>query len=94
MPSAWYCTNPFSHQGRLRCGAGYISAFDMNKFLLIAALLLSAGRWAQAQTPGSTGPTPQAPDPTAVPLDGGASLLLASGVAYGLRRLRQRRQAR
>jgi len=27
-----------------------------------------------------------------VPLDGGASLLLASGVAYGLRRLRQRRQ--
>lgn len=43
---------------------------------------------AAAQAPGSTGPTPTATDPTAVPLDGGASLLLAGGVAYGLRRLR------
>lgn len=44
----------------------------------------------------STGPRPQAPgaDPTAVPLDGGASLLLASGVAYGLRRLRKRQNPR
>ncbi|QKG54359.1 PID-CTERM protein-sorting domain-containing protein [Hymenobacter sp. BRD67] len=50
---------------------------------------LAAGL-AQAQAPGSGGPAPQ--DPTAVPLDGGASLLLASGVAYGLKRLRQRRQ--
>ena len=41
------------------------------------------------------GPTPNAPapDPTAVPLDGGASLLLASGVAYGLKRLRAHRRA-
>lgn len=48
----------------------------------------------QAQTPGSGGPTPSSsPDPTTVPLDGGASLLLAGGVGYGLRRLRQRRRA-
>ena len=65
----------------------------MNKLFLTAALLLSVGGLAQAQTPGSGGPTPSAPapDPTEVPLNGGASLLLASGVAYGLRRLRQRR---
>ena len=55
----------------------------------VAAGLLTAS--AQAQAPGSTGPTPQAP--AAVPLDGGASLLAVSGVAYGLRHLRQRRKA-
>jgi hypothetical protein len=65
----------------------------MNKLFLTAALLLSVGVLAQAQTPGSGGPTPTAPptDPTEVPIDGGASLLLASGVAYGLKRLRQQR---
>jgi hypothetical protein len=31
---------------------------------------------------------PSAAGPTEVPLDGGASLLLASGVAYGLKRRR------
>lgn len=66
----------------------------MTKFLLTAALLLSVGGLAQAQTPGSGGPQPSAPDPTEVPIDGGASLLLASGVAYGLRRLHARRRAR
>ena len=55
-----------------------------------AGLLLVAGT-VLAQTPTTGGPTPQAPDPTAVPLDGGASLLLAGSVAYGLRKLRQRR---
>jgi len=64
----------------------------MRKLLTTAALLLAVAGAALAQAPGSTGPTPQA-DPTAVPLDGGASLLLAGGVAYGLRRLRQRRRA-
>jgi len=57
-------------------------------FALVSGLLLASA--AQAQAPGSTGPTPQAP--AAVPLDGGASLLAASGVAYGLRYLRQRRK--
>ena len=54
-----------------------------------ASLLLALTT--HAQTPGSGGPTPGAT--TDVPLDGGASLLLAGGVAYGLRRLRSRRQA-
>jgi hypothetical protein len=64
------------------------------KSTLIATLALTSGLLlataARAQAPGSTGPTPQAP--AAVPLDGGASLLAASGVAYGLRYLRQRRK--
>ncbi|MFD2719190.1 PID-CTERM protein-sorting domain-containing protein [Hymenobacter monticola] len=64
-------------------------------FLLSAALLLMAGAVAQAQ-PGSGGPGPGTPvtpvTPTDVPLDGGASLLLASGVALGLKKLRERRQ--
>lgn len=50
--------------------------------LLGLVLLLTLN--AQAQ-PGSGGVTP-----TPTPLDGGASLLLASGVAYGLKRLRRR----
>ena len=59
---------------------------------LAAVLLLVAGAVAQAQ-PGSGGPAPGTPpaNPTDVPLDGGASLLLASGVALGLKKLRQRR---
>jgi hypothetical protein len=62
----------------------------MNRsFLLLTFLLTAAAGYAQSPTTG--GPTPQA-DPTTVPLDGGASLLLAGGVAYGLKRLRQRRQ--
>ena len=60
--------------------------------LLVAALLLaSAHTPLRAQDPGSGGPQPGNPDPTAVPIDGGASLLLAGGAAYALRRLRQRR---
>lgn len=60
--------------------------------LLVALWGLASGP-ARAQAPGSGGPTPTspAPDPTQVPIDGGASLLLASGVAYGLRRLHRRR---
>ncbi|MDO7849879.1 hypothetical protein Q5H92_26200 [Hymenobacter sp. M29] len=64
----------------------------MLKYCIIGAMLLLA-LGARAQ-PSSGGPGPGTPPvtPTDVPLDGGASLLLASGVAYGLRRLRQRRQ--
>ncbi|MGI4870230.1 MAG: PID-CTERM protein-sorting domain-containing protein [Janthinobacterium lividum] len=61
----------------------------MNKLFLTAALGLALTSLAQAQAPGTTGPTPQA---TTVPLDGGASLLLASGLAYGLRRLHRARR--
>ena len=59
--------------------------------LLLPLLLLGLPGRAPAQ-PTSGGPQPQAPAaPTDTPLDGGASLLLAGGVAYGLKRLRQRR---
>jgi hypothetical protein len=33
-------------------------------------------------------------DPDPVPVDGGASLLAAAGIGYGLRRLRQKRAAK
>ncbi|UOQ53616.1 PID-CTERM protein-sorting domain-containing protein [Hymenobacter cellulosivorans] len=42
---------------------------------------------ALAQGPGVGGPSPGA---TTAPIDGGASLLLAGGVALALRRLRRR----
>ena len=67
----------------------------MKKLLFLLLLTLPAA----AQDPGTGenspgGPQQQAPaDPTGVPIDGGASLLLAGGVAYGLRRLRQRHRA-
>ena len=66
-------------------------SFLLTRLLPLLALLLVAGRVALAQ-PGSTGPAPVSSSPTAIPLDGGASLLLAGGVAYGLKRLRKRRQ--
>ena len=59
-------------------------------FLLSALLLASAGGTVTlAQNPVTGGPTPTAA-PTAIPLDGGASLLLAAGAAYGLKRLRRK----
>ncbi len=59
--------------------------------LLAAGLVSASVLTAHAQAPSTGGPQPAAPDPTQVPLDGGAGLLLASGVAYGLKRLRARR---
>jgi hypothetical protein len=63
----------------------------MFRYITTICLLLFA-LVSQAQ-PSTGGPTPGSPPPAAVPLDGGASLLLASGAAYGLRRLRQLRRA-
>jgi len=61
---------------------------------LLLLLLLAAPRSGSAQG-GPGGPSPGGPapqnGPTVIPLDGGASLLLAGGVAYGLRRLRRKR---
>ena len=59
---------------------------------LLMGLLLAGASVARAQAPGNGGSTGGPPAPAAVPLDGGASLLAASGVAYGLRYLRQRRK--
>ncbi len=67
-----------------------------NAFLV--ALVLSLGimnALAQNDPPDNGGPTPpNPPDPTEIPIDGGASLLIAGGVAYGLKKLRDRRKAR
>ena len=66
----------------------------MNRFALFSFMLLAgAGVQHVAAQPSSGGPQPGA-GPTTTPIDGGASLLLAGGVAYGLRRLRRLRQAR
>ena len=64
------------------------------KNVLMLTLLLGLAAGAQAQ-PSTTGPAPtSSADPTGVPIDGGASLLLAGGVAYGLKQLRQARAGR
>ena len=63
----------------------------MKSFLLTAAFVAAAYSLAQAQAPADGGPAPSSP--TQTPLDGGASLLLASGIGYALRRLRQCRKA-
>ena len=55
--------------------------------LFIALAMFCLAKAARAQ-PGSGGPQPGAP--SAVPLDGGVSLLLAAGAGLGLRRLRRR----
>ena len=52
------------------------------------ALVLGACSLALAQAPADGGPAPTGP--TQTPLDGGASLLLAGGIGYAVRRLRQR----
>ena len=61
----------------------------MKSRILTAALVLGACSLALAQAPADGGPTPTGP--TAIPLDGGASLLLAGGIGYAVRRLRERR---
>ena len=67
----------------------------MKSFLLIRILpalilLVAVGGTVLAQTPADGGPAPAAP--TAIPLDGGVSMLLAGGLAYGLKHLRNRRK--
>ncbi|SHJ13232.1 hypothetical protein SAMN02745146_2384 [Hymenobacter daecheongensis DSM 21074] len=62
-------------------------ARQCRRAVVLAALCLGAAGLAQAQAPGDGGPGPNAEN---VPIDGGVSLLLAAGAAYGLRRLRRR----
>lgn len=61
------------------------------RVLSVFILLVAVGGTALAQEPADGGPAP-AIAPTAIPLDGGVSLLLAGGVAYGLKHLRNRRK--
>ncbi|WP_394368839.1 PID-CTERM protein-sorting domain-containing protein [Hymenobacter rubidus] len=58
----------------------------LNRLLPALLLVVAFGEVVLAQTGGP------APSPTATPLDGGVSLLLAGGVAYGIRHLRGRRK--
>jgi hypothetical protein len=61
------------------------------RLLPLLTLIMALGEAALAQTGGPTPGTPPVTDPTDVPLDGGVSLLLAGGVAYGIKHLRNRR---
>jgi hypothetical protein len=77
----------------------YMNVFfqSLARVLAASTLVLAASLAIPAQAqPGSGGPSPGASPGavTAVPIDGGASLLLAGGVAYGLRQIRARQQAR
>jgi hypothetical protein len=58
----------------------------LHKFLTILLMVVSVNL-CQAQDPGD----PSADDPAA-PLDGGITLLLAAGAAYGARRLNRNKE--
>ncbi|HEX8503858.1 MAG TPA: hypothetical protein VF630_00715 [Hymenobacter sp.] len=69
-----------------------MKSFLLSRLLPVLTLLVALSEVVLAQ-PGTGGPAPGTPtDPTAVPLDGGVSLLLAGGVAYGIKHLRNRRK--
>jgi hypothetical protein len=56
----------------------------------LSLLILSAASSA-TYGQGAGGPRPGTTDATNAPIDGGASLLLAAGAAYGLRRIKSRK---
>ena len=66
-----------------------MKSFFLIRLLPALTLVLAFAGAARAQ-PGSGGPAPGAV--TSIPVDGGVSLLLAGGVAYGLKQLRNRRK--
>jgi len=68
-----------------------MKSFLLFRLLPALTLVVALGEVVLAQ-PGSGGPGPGGNPATTVPLDGGVSLLLAGGVAYGLQRLRDRRR--
>jgi hypothetical protein len=65
----------------------------MKRVLLLSAALLLTSAALHAGPPTFT---PSDPDgtPVGVPVDGGASLLLAAGASYGIKRLKEKRQIR
>ena len=67
-----------------------MKAFFLSKVLPAVVMAFAFSSLALAQGPPGGGVEPL--DPTPVPIDGGASLLLASGVAFGIQKLRNRRR--
>lgn len=68
-----------------------MKSFFLTCLLPALGLLVAVGGTALAQAPADGGPKPTAP--TSIPLDGGVSLLLAGGVAYGMKHLRSRKRS-
>ena len=64
--------------------------FQFRNLLLVAAISLISIATAVAQAPPGGGPQPGG-GAAVTPIDGGASLLLASGVALGIKRLRRKK---
>lgn len=62
----------------------------MRQAICMIVLMVGSGL-AIAQDPGLPGGPDYDPD-TEVPLDGGAGVLLAAGVIYGVRKLRRKRR--
>ena len=72
--------------------ASHMNSFFLNRLLPTLLFIIALSDIVLAQ-PGSGGPSPGTPaGPTDIPLDGGISLLLAGGVAYGIKHLRNRRE--
>lgn len=70
-----------------------MKSFLLKSLLPTLALVITCSTIALAQGPSNGGPGADPdPDPTTTPIDGGVSLLLAGGVAYGVKHLRARRK--
>jgi len=73
-----------------------MKSFLLKIILPAMVIMLSATGLSLAQGPGGGGPEPGPGNggggATDVPVDGGISLLLAGGVAYGVKHLRDRRR--
>jgi hypothetical protein len=65
----------------------------MKKILIVMGLMALASGALYAGPPTFT---PSDPDgtPVGVPVDGGASILLAAGASYGMKKLKEKRAAR
>ena len=67
-----------------------MKSFLLTRLLPTLIVLVAVDGTVMAQAPADGGPSPTSP--TSIPLDSGVSLLLAGGVAYGLKQLRNRRK--
>jgi hypothetical protein len=62
----------------------------VKKLILSAFFALAIGFVASAQPPFD----PLNPNPAGIPVDGGVSLLLASGAAFGIKKLRANKEVK